>query len=137
MKERLAFVSMPGSEEFKDVSAATIKALEEAGYRVYCFGEKSILAPGRYWQSELLDALASADVVVADVTGPRYNVIYEIGYAHGQRKPVILIGQPDSLSTLPGYLMNYQVLLYEPDDFEELTYLIRRSVERLTSDKAR
>jgi hypothetical protein len=128
---------MPVSDEFKKVSAATVKALEEADYRVYRFDDASVLAPGHYWQSELLDALASADVVVADVTGPRDNVIYEIGYAHGQRKPVILIGQPDSLSTLPGYLMNYQVLLYEPDDFRELTYLIRRSVERLTAEKAR
>ena len=133
MKGPVAFVSMPVSDEFKDVSAATVAALEAAGYEVYRFDEKSEIGTGRYWQSELLDALRSADVVVADVTGQRPNVIYEIGYAHGQRKPVILIGRSDSLESLPGYLMNYQVLLYEPDDFEELTYLLRSSVERLTT----
>ena len=76
-----------------------------------------------------------ADVVVADVTNARGNVVYEIGFAHGQRKPVILIGRSDSLETLPGYLRNYQVLIYEPDDFEELTYLIRKSVERLAKSR--
>jgi ABC-type branched-subunit amino acid transport system substrate-binding protein len=127
---------MPVSDEFKDVSAATVNALEQAGYDVWRFGDKSSLDSGDYWQSQLLEALSSADVVVADVTGPRPNVLYEIGYAHGQRKPVILMGQPDSLKTLPGYLRNYQILIYEPHDFEELTYLIRRSVERLTSSMA-
>jgi hypothetical protein len=129
MERQVAFVSMPSADEFKAVRAAIVKALENAGYSV-C-GDWTALEPERPWQADILDALASADVVVADVTGPRPNVIYEIGYAHGQRKPVILIGQPDSLSTLPGYLRSYQVLLYEPHEFQELTYLIRRSVGRL------
>jgi hypothetical protein len=135
MEGQVAFVSMPGADEFKAVRTATVKALEDAGYSV-C-GEWTALEPDRPWQADILDALASSDVVVADVTGPRPNVIYEIGYAHGQRKPVILIGQPGSLSTLPSYLRNYQVLLYEPHDFEELTYLIRRSVGRLAGRHAR
>jgi len=135
MENQVAFVSMPSADEFRAVRAATVKALENAGYRV-C-GDWSVLESGRPWQTEILDALASADVIVADVTGPRDNVIYEIGYAHGRRKPVILIGRPDSLSTLPSYLRNYQVLLYKPDDFEELTYLIYQSVKRLTSRNAR
>lgn len=136
MRRRVAFVSMPVSPEFEDVAAATVKALEETGYEVLRFDDKTTLDATSYWQSQLLDALGSADVVVADVTGPRPNIVYEIGYAHGQRKPVILIGQPDSLSTLPGYLRNYQVLIYEPHDFQELTYLIRRSVDRLTASQA-
>ena len=81
----------------------------------------------------MLDALSSADVVVADVTGLRPNVVYEIGYAHGQRKPVILIGRPESLQTLPSYLRAYQVLIYEADDYENLTHLLRSATSRMTA----
>ena len=39
----------------------------------------------------LRSALRSCDVVIADITGTNANVMYEIGFAHAEEKPVILL----------------------------------------------
>jgi hypothetical protein len=135
MSDLTAFVSMPVTAEFKNVSAAVMAALKESSYDVVRFDDMSTLLRGISWQTQIIDALSSADLVVADVTGTRGNIIYEIGFAHGQRKPVILIGQPNSVAALPGYLQVYQVLLYEPDDLGELDILLRRILGRLTHER--
>jgi hypothetical protein len=51
-----------------------------------------------------------ADVVVGEMTGRNPNVFYEIGYAHGLHKPVILV--TSNASDIPFDLMHYPHVVY-------------------------
>jgi hypothetical protein len=43
---------------------------------------------GHFLDSTVLESIASADIVAADVTALNFNVTYEVGYAIGCGKPV-------------------------------------------------
>ena len=46
--------------------------------------------PGRFILESVLEALVAADVTVADVTTPNFNVTYEMGFAIGRSKRLVL-----------------------------------------------
>lgn len=47
--------------------------------------------PGRFIATEVLSEIDSADILVADISKPNFNVYYEIGYAIGKERRLILI----------------------------------------------
>src|SRR5712664_3874484 len=85
------FVLMPFDASFDDTYKLGIKpTCEDAG--AYCervdeqFFDESIF-------SRILNQIAKADVIVADMSGRNPNVFYEVGYAHALGKRVILLTQ--------------------------------------------
>lgn len=48
----------------------------------------------------LRQAISTCSGAVADITGSNANVLYEIGLAHGENKPVILLCETDDDSHL-------------------------------------
>jgi hypothetical protein len=46
------------------------------------------------------DRIVAADIVLADVSGSRQDVIYELGFAHGSNKPTILVSDDTGQPTL-------------------------------------
>jgi hypothetical protein len=54
--------------------------------------------------------IATADLVVADLTGANPNVYYELGVAHALRRRVVLLTQ--SIDQLPFDLRSYRVISY-------------------------
>src|SRR4029453_13361318 len=44
--------------------------------------------------------ISTADIVVADASGSRQDVIYELGFAHGRDKPTILVSDEEAKPTL-------------------------------------
>jgi predicted RecB family nuclease len=82
-------VVMPFAEEFGDVYEVGIKtACRDAGANCERVDEQTFLEniPER-----IHSEIEKADLIIADVSEPNPNVFYEVGYAHGVRKPVILI----------------------------------------------
>jgi hypothetical protein len=83
------FVLMPFADEFNDVYEFGIKgACEDAG--VYCERVDEQIFPGSMLD-RIYNQIATADLLVADMTGRNPNVFYEVGYAHALGKNVILI----------------------------------------------
>lgn len=60
----------------------------------------------------IAEGIHAADLVIADVSGPSANVMYELGAAHALGKPTVMISQ--SLSDLPFDLRSYPVQIYAP-----------------------
>lgn len=60
---------------------------------------------------DIRNSIASADIVVADLTGKNANVFYEVGICHTLDKPVLLMAQ--SIEDVPFDLRHRRVLLYE------------------------
>jgi len=103
---------MPFVQEFDDVygaiTAAVEGALREQAGR--CFRLDESRPAGRI-TDRLLRELNAAELCVADVTGAKPNVMWEIGYAMALGKPTILLAQ--QLSDLPFDLKDMQTLQYD------------------------
>jgi hypothetical protein len=118
-----AFVVMPFHDDFKDNYLRAIKpACEEAG--AFCdrvdeqIFEETIL-------ERVLNQIAKADLVVADVSGSNPNVLYETGYAHALGKRVILLTR--EISDAPFDLKPFPHIVYG----SKLSYLYEELQRRV------
>ncbi|MGJ5008680.1 DUF6250 domain-containing protein [Bradyrhizobium oligotrophicum] len=95
-----------GFEElYKDV----IKPVTEGfGLRPYradeVYGPGSIIA-------DISNGIERAQIVIAEITPSNENVFYEVGYAHGIRKPTIILAEKNK--KLPFDLSGFRCLFYE------------------------
>jgi hypothetical protein len=88
-KRQHAFVAMPFSEAMNDVYYYGIQLpVRDAG--LICERMDHAAFVGDIVQ-HLRERIASASVIVADLTGANPNVYLEVGYAWGKDKPVILV----------------------------------------------
>jgi hypothetical protein len=78
------------------------------GLRAYHAGE--IFGPGLVLK-DIVQGIADARLVVADITPANQNVFYELGYAHALGKPVVLLSEKGK--ELPFDLRGYRVLFYD------------------------
>jgi nucleoside 2-deoxyribosyltransferase len=78
---------------------------------------------------KILTEIAQSDLVIADISETRPNVMYEYGYAKGKDKPIIPICSTDA-NEIPFDIRQENTLFYKKGQ----TYLLRDVlVERLTS----
>ncbi|MCP4265687.1 MAG: hypothetical protein GY777_08950 [Candidatus Brocadiaceae bacterium] len=77
----------------------------------------------------LLNEIKKADIIIADLSHEKPNVYYEVGYAHGLDRNVILVAK--SNQSLHFDLKDYNVIFYE-----SMTDLENRLDQRLTSAKS-
>ena len=88
-KKPFVFVIMPFSKDFDDVYELGIKPVcVDAGARCERVDEQIFL---ENILERIYGQISKADIVVAEMTDRNANVFYEVGYAHGIGKPVILI----------------------------------------------
>jgi len=105
------FVIMPFSEEFDDVYANIKTAVQRAisAREGRCFRLDEARPAGRITE-RLLKELQSASFCVADLTGNRPNVMWEVGYAMALCKPIIIVTQ--KIEELPFDIQDMQSLEY-------------------------
>lgn len=107
-KNLKAFVLMPFDPEFSSIYEDLIKpALEDAGYDVAradsFLDQQSILR-------DIIRGIATAHLIVADLTTLNPNVLYELGLCHGLRIPTVLLAQ--SMEEVPFDLRPYRIQVY-------------------------
>lgn len=73
--------------------------------------------------------IESSDFVVADVSQQNPNVMYELGLAHGLKKPTILLVDRKS-RTVPSDLAGSLFVVYDSDDPESLQDTLRRRLRQ-------
>jgi len=73
--------------------------------------------------------IESADAVIADITGNDPNIMYQLGFAHALKKPVLPIIQKDK-GSIPSNLQGYLFLAYDSDNSEELVTPVVRWLKR-------
>ena len=75
---------------------------------------------------QIIAALKAADLVIADITGPNPNVMYELGYAHALEKTVIVLNEDrDS----PFDVRDYRQILYAGSDLPSAEDQLTRFVQ--------
>lgn len=111
---RTIFVLMPFHEDFDDVYLvvrdAVGAAVASTGVDLHCLRADEIQAPGRI-TAQILDAIASADLLIADLSGSNPNVMYELGYGHALQKPAIIMNQ--DVHTSPFDVKDFRQVLYD------------------------
>jgi hypothetical protein len=85
----------------------------------------------------LRQAIDNCDGALADITGSNPNVMYELGLAHAQNKPVVIIceyGDARRLESLPFDLRNHHVIGYG-EDKENLKKKIQASLKPIFGEE--
>ena len=105
------FVIKPFTSEFDDVYAVIKQTVENATNTVSgrCFRLDETRPAGRI-TDRLLNELRAATFCIADLTGNRPNVMWEIGFAMALEKPIIIITQ--NLDELPFDIKDMQSIPY-------------------------
>jgi hypothetical protein len=65
------------------------------------------------------------------------NVLYELGYAHGLRKPTVILLAADSHASLPHVLEGRAFLAYDPANLQSLRLPLRRFLSHLSWPEGR
>lgn len=103
-----------------------IDTLEAAGIEVVA-DKESVVGP--VFMLAVEDLIAQSDLVIADLSDANPNVMYEVGFAHALRKPVIPIVR-EGVERIPASLNGYQYFVYDPDNLTMLGQLLTSWIER-------
>jgi hypothetical protein len=118
MSDRTIFVACPIGDNESEERGRSDKVLkhiiepvaEGLGCRVV--RADKLAQPGQITM-QIAEHLNSADVVIADLTGPNANVMYELGVRHAIGKPFILMAEEGQ--ALPFDVMNFRTIFCKLD----------------------
>ena len=101
------FVIMPFSSEFNFVRNVIRQTVESYGFRYDRADERFITEP---LAARIQEQIATADLIIADLTGKNPNVFYEVGYAAAIGKRIVHIAQ--SAAELPFDVKHLRTFIY-------------------------
>jgi predicted Rossmann-fold nucleotide-binding protein len=133
--KRKCFVMMPFSKEFDRLYAEVIEpAISNEGFEPVRTDRINLVGNAL---TVLKDAIGASDCALAVITRCNPNVMYELGLAHAQGKPAILLteGEPEvSTLDLPFDLKNEYVIQYR-SDYEGLRPTIENVLRELSQSR--
>jgi hypothetical protein len=109
------FVFQPFRSEFDSVFHLITTAAQSVGAEIRRLDEFAVR--GGITEA-LYEGIGTSDLIICDITHLHPTVMYELGFAHGIRKPVILISQSSELA--PFDVRSVRRILYDlrvPADF--------------------
>ena len=120
------FVIMPFGQAWSDGTYAFIRRAVnklEISQQAHLYRADEITTPGQI-SEQVKDAITSARVVIADITGVNPNVMWELGYADGLGKAIVILNQNTESS--PFDMQDRRQVTYRasPTDADE-TNLVR------------
>lgn len=104
-----AFVVMQFSPPYDDVYSEVIKSVS-GRFTLETIRADELYGPGLII-GDVIDQIARAQVVIADITPVNANVYFEVGYALALQKPMILLAKKGT--QLPFDVSGFRVLFYE------------------------
>ncbi len=122
------FVLMPFGDEFKIV----YQKIEEALKGLMTCTRADDLVEGKPILERILRGIATAELIVADLTGRNPNVFYELGIAHTRTKNVLLFTQ--NRSELPfdlNHLFCHQYDLHSTEGLSQLVQTVREMANKI------
>jgi hypothetical protein len=121
---RTALLLLPFGAEHDELRKFLSAELQREGVRVLRLEE--MFQTGAIWANAITDAIGRADLVVVDVTNPSPNLMYELGYAHALRKPMIILAESTAIRSIPSDLAGFQLLAYDREDLGFLSKPLAR-----------
>lgn len=124
-RRKTVFVIQPFDKAFEAVYELIASAASQAKANV-TRADNAIL-PGDDFATSLLNAIKTADVLIADVSNANPNVMYEVGLAQAGQKPLVLIA--DSSRNVPFDLAGMRVLIYDLANPGEFVSRLRERID--------
>jgi nucleoside 2-deoxyribosyltransferase len=106
------FISYPHTQKSSQLMEILASDLREQGVKVSSVED---ISAGASWVEYIKTAIEQANFIIADLSDSNPNVMYEVGYAHAMRKPVLPIVQA-STQDIPFNLSGYQYVVYDAND---------------------
>jgi hypothetical protein len=106
------FIAMPYAKEFNNIYYFGIKQVVEKRGRK-CERVDQDKFTGDIVQ-RIKERIKSSQLVIADITGNNPNVFYEVGFADGSEKTIILISQEQK--NIPFDFKTQRQIIYDPQD---------------------
>ena len=122
-----AFLLTSLDAQSKRLRDAVQNALHEAGVDL----SDPELSVGASLADVQADAIASADLVIADISNASPNVFYELGYAHALRKNTLMLVNKNASPKIPSDLEGSFYLTYDPENPEQVASYITRTAQGL------
>jgi hypothetical protein len=106
------FVIMPFASQFDPVFASIERALEGPEVNFTCIRTDELHGGGHIIE-DILENIAKAEIILADVTGRNANVFYELGIAHMVKdiEKVLILTQ--NIDEVPFDLQQFRFITYE------------------------
>jgi hypothetical protein len=113
------FIVMPFGEAWsKNVHDTIVRACDDVADLVGGLTWQradDIAEPGRI-TDQIINAIETADVIVADLTGSNPNVMFELGYADAAGKPIVVLHQ--DVDATPFDIKDWRQIRYDSYDLE-------------------
>lgn len=129
--KNLRYLIIPLTYEWSSIHELIDDALQEFGLERILIEETK----GQQYQLSAQHAIEQADIIIANITEGDPNIWYQIGFAHGYRKPVFLIFQKSDEGYLPSSLTGFIYFIYDSSKSEELKQNIQTWVTRYLHEK--
>lgn len=111
VNQQLIFVLTSFHDELRDEFETVVQVGQELGFTVFRGDEKA--TKGDIFP-QLLHLIASAKIVIANISGRNPNVFYELGIAHALDKPVILLAHSET--NIPFDIRSKRIIFYKSND---------------------
>ena len=122
--KKFVFVLMPFEDNFTDIYNYGIKQTC-VNVNAYCERVDEQIFTERILD-RIYNQIAKADIIIADMTSRNANVFYEVGYAHGIGKHVILLTQ--NSDDIPFDLKHFPHIIYS-GKIKELSSQLKNKLE--------
>ena len=131
-KLKRVFVIMPFSEQANKNYQIIKETCHEQGLEVFRADE--VISAGESISEKIKSLISKSDLIIADVTGNNSNVMYELGFAHGNNKPVILLAS--KIEELRIDVSNYKIILFSEtiESKEKLANGLKESLEEIRKE---
>ena len=116
-KRTLGLFVAPYTKESRPLGIAIAEALRKSGIAIMHVEDS--IESAEMWKESTHLAIERADFIVADITDKNPDVMYEVGFAHALRKPVIPIVKRGT-GHVPNVIAGYIYLVYDPSDLGKL-----------------
>jgi hypothetical protein len=123
-KKPRIFVIQPFAKESDAVYELVSSAAARAGVSVF---RADSMAAGASITQSILDGIREAPLLIADLTHTNPNVMYEVGLAQAQNKPLILVSSTSR--SIPSDLAGVRVLIYDLGSPSEFIERLAKAIE--------
>lgn len=117
-KKPVVFVLMPFNKKYDDVFILVLKSLES---ELEIIVNRADIIPfdNRRIYDQIIGAIDSADLIIADISETNPNVFYELGYAHARGK-LVIPQSCDNIKNIPFDVAGFQTISYKLNDLNKL-----------------
>ncbi len=130
MSEQQVFIIQPFDKAFEAVYQLIASASAKAG--VVAYRADSVPSSGKTVTEKIHQAIKDAAFIIADVSDSNANVMYEVGFAQAQNRPILLIANHSR--SIPFDLAGLRMFIYDLDQPLETINSLAETIKDIQSN---